>query len=95
MAGLNFLSDFFRLGSLLIFFLLLFRFLFILGAGTLDSLADLEEKEDEVVNKLNRPADEVEPDKVIVDEVDDEGHALGLVQVEGGDEEQSENGGHD
>ena len=47
------------------------------------------------MNKFNRPADEVEPDEVIVDEVDDEGHALGLVQVEGGDEEQSENGGHD
>ena len=46
------------------------------------------------MDKFDSPADEVEPDEVIVDEIDDEGHALGLVQVEGGNEEQSEDRGH-
>ena len=46
------------------------------------------------MNKLYCPADEVEPYEVIVDEVDNEGHALGLVQVESGNEEQSEDRGH-
>ena len=94
MTGFNFLSKFSRFLSLLLFFLLLLRFLFILGARTLDGLSNLKEKEDEVVNKLNCPANEVEPDKVIVHEVDDEGHSLGFVQVEGGNEEESEDRGH-
>ena len=46
-----------------------------------------------VVESLNRPADYVEPDDVVVDEVDDGRTPFPLVQVESGDQDQPEQGG--
>ena len=48
---------------------------------------------DDVVESFNCPADYVEPDDVVVDEVDEGLIPFPLVQVESGDKDQPEQGG--
>ena len=45
------------------------------------------------MEELYYPTDDVEPDQIVVDKIDDEGAVLPLEEVEGHDEDESQEGG--
>ena len=66
---------------------------FVFLARFSDNANEIPGKVADVVKSLNRPAYYVEPDDVMVDEVDEGRTTFPLVQVESGDQDQPEQGG--
>ena len=63
---------------------------FVFLARFSDNANEIHDKVADVVESLNRPADYVEPDDVVVDEVHEGWTPFPLVQVESGNQDQPE-----
>lgn len=57
-----------------------------------DNFSDIRKGADDIMERLDCPADDVEPDNVVMNEVDDQGKSLLFIQVERDDQDQPEKG---